>query len=307
MNVFHAPADLPGAPRRVCAAIGVFDGVHLGHQQVIRQTIADASHHEALSVAITFDRHPNAVVAPHAVPPAIYSLDQKLAAIASLGTDAALVIPFDRAFSQRPAASFVAELAASFGGLRSLCVGREFTFGYRRQGNVGLLEQMGARLGFKVHGLAAVALDGQVVSSTRIRECIQTGDLDATSQMLGRDYEIAGVVTAGNRLGRTIGFPTANLDLTGLATPPAGVWAVHARLAGQLLRGVANLGYRPTVEAQAQTLRFEVHLFDFAGEIYGQVLTVQFVQRLRGELKFDTVTALQEQIARDVLAARSCF
>lgn len=308
MKVIHAAADLPGAPRRVCAAIGVFDGVHLGHQQVIRQTIADARHHEAVAVVITFDRHPNSVVAPQAVPPAIYSLEQKLAAIASLGTDATLVIPFDREFSERSPESFIEELLAGFGGLRSLCVGREFTFGHRRRGNVALLERMGARHDFGVHGLAAVALDGQVVSSTRIRERIQAGDLDAAGQMLGRDYEMIGTVVKGNQLGRTLGFPTANLDVHGLVTPPAGVWAVHAQVGGRQFRGVANLGFRPTVvEAAAPGLRLEVHLFDFNEVIYGAQLSVQFIERIRAEVRFDSVAALQSQIADDVSAARRCF
>ncbi len=307
MNVIHTAASLPGVPRRVCAAIGVFDGVHLGHQQVIRQTIADASHHEAVSVVITFDRHPNAIVAPQAVPPAIYSLEQKLATIAGLAADFALVIPFDHEFSKRTAESFIEELTTGFGALHSLCVGREFTFGHRRQGNVALLERMGAGQGFKVHGLAAVALDGQVVSSTRIRECIREGDLDAAGQMLGRDYEISGVVSRGRQTGRTIGFPTANLDLRGLAIPPAGVWAVHVRLDGQQFRGVANLGFRPTVEPENVAPRLEVHLFDFQRDIYGASLSVQFVQRLRPETKFASLSELQQQIAMDVATAKRCF
>jgi riboflavin kinase / FMN adenylyltransferase len=307
MNVFHAPAELPGAPRRVCAAIGVFDGVHLGHQQVIRQTIADAGHHEAVSVVITFDRHPNAVVAPHAVPPAIYSLPQKLSAIAALGTDATLVIPFDEDFSRRTAESFITQLIHDFGSVRSLCVGREFTFGRRRQGNVALLERMGAAHGFKVHGLASVSLDGQVVSSTRIRQCIQAGNLDAASQMLGREYELSGTVTPGDQLGRQLGFPTANLDIQGLATPPSGVYAVHARLGEQRWRGVANLGSRPTVAGGNGALKLEVHLLDFHEEIYGAPMTVQFLQHLRPELKFDSLEELREQIERDITAAIECF
>ncbi len=307
MNVIHAAADLPGVPRRVCAAIGVFDGVHLGHQQVIRQTIADARHHEAVAVVITFDRHPNSVVAPHAVPPAIYSLEQKLAAIATLGTDAVLVIPFDRAFSERSAESFIEELLAGFGFLRALCVGREFTFGHRRRGNVALLERMGTGHGFTVHGLAAVALDGQVVSSTRIRERIQAGDFDAAGQMLGRDYEMTGIVVKGNQLGRTLGFPTANLDVWGLVMPPPGVWAVHAQVGGRQFRGVANLGFRPTVEATSSGLQLEVHLFDFNESIYGAHVSVQFIDRIRGELKFESVSALQSQIVKDVSAAQRCF
>lgn len=307
MNVFHAPAELPGAPRRVCAAIGVFDGVHLGHQQVIRQTIADARHHEAASVVITFDRHPNAIVAPHAVPPAIYSLGQKLAAIAALGTDATLVIPFDEDFSRRTAEAFITRLIHDFGSVRSLCVGRDFTFGYRRQGNVALLERMGAEHGFKVHGLASVSLDGQVVSSTRIRQCIQEGNLDAASQMLGREYELSGSVMPGDRLGRQLGFPTANVDVQGLVTPPSGVYAVQARLGEQRLRGVANLGSRPTVAGGTGALKLEVHLLDFDEEIYGAPMTVQFVQFLRPEKKFSSVDELRQQIALDVSAAVECF
>lgn len=307
MNVIHAAAELPGAPRRVCAAIGVFDGVHLGHQQVIRQTIADARHYEAVSTVITFDRHPNAVVAPHAVPPAIYSLEQKLDAIADLGTDVALVIQFDRAFSERTAESFIDELLSGFGSLRSLCVGREFTFGHRRQGNISLLERMGSQHGFMVHGLAAVALDGQVVSSTRIRERIQAGDLDAAGQMLGRDYEIAGRVVRGNHLGRKLGFPTANLEVAGLATPPPGVWAVHAQLADQQYRGVANLGFRPTIKTGTGPVLLEVHLFDFDQDCYDTRMKVQFVKRIREELKFESVEALQRQIDKDVATAQASF
>lgn len=306
MNVFHTAAELPGAPRRVCAAIGVFDGVHLGHQQVIRQTIADASHHEAVPLVITFDRHPNAVVAPQAVPPAIYSLEQKLAAIEGLGVVHALVIRFDEDFSRRPADEFIGELETGFGGLRSLCVGREFTFGHRRRGNVAMLAEIGRAHGFKVHGLAEVSLDGQVVSSTRIRECVRAGDLDAAGQMLGRDYEIVGPVIAGDRRGRELGFPTANLDLRGLVTPPCGVYAVHARVSSRWCRGVANLGRRPTV-AQSGPVLLEVHLFDFDHEIYGESMAVQFVEQLRSERTFASVDELQAQIARDVAQARRCF
>jgi riboflavin kinase/FMN adenylyltransferase len=258
-------------------------------------------------VVITFDRHPNAVVAPHALPLAIYSLGQKLAAIAALGTDATLVIPFDQEFSQRTAESFITQLIHDFGSVRSLCVGREFTFGHRRQGNVALLERMGAEHGFKVHGLASVSLDGQVVSSTRIRQCIQEGNLDAASQMLGREYELSGPVMPGDRLGRQLGFPTANVDVQGLVTPPSGVYAVQARLGEQRLRGVANLGSRPTVAGEGGPRKLEVHLLGFQGEIYGLPMGVQFLQCLRREVKFNSLEELREQIARDIAAAREWF
>lgn len=307
MKIIHQAAELPGVPRRVCIAIGVFDGVHLGHQQVIRQTISDASHHEAASVVVTFDRHPSSVVAPKAIPPAVYSLEQKLDAIAALGADACLVIRFDEEFSRRSAGDFVNSLARDFGALRSICVGREFSFGYRRQGNVQLLEQLGRVHGYQVHALSAVALDGLTVSSTRIRECIRAGDLDGASQMLGRDYGIAGKVVEGDRLGRQLGFATANVNVVGLVVPPAGVYAVHVHLQNRRLRGVANVGVRPTLAAASTDTRLEVHLLDFEDDLYGTMLTVQFVERLRGEVRFESIEALKAQIARDVAKARQCF
>ncbi|HAV64286.1 MAG TPA: hypothetical protein DCY13_18210 [Verrucomicrobiales bacterium] len=307
MKILTQARDLPHAPRRVCLAIGVFDGVHLGHQQVIRQAIHDASHLEAASVVVTFDRHPNHVVAPHAVPPAIHSLEEKLGAMDRLGVEATLVIPFDVELSRQPARDFIGALAAGFGNIRAVCVGREFTFGHKRQGDVSLLESMGAEMGFRTHGLAAVSLDGQVVSSTRIREFIQNGDLDAASQMLGRDYTLTGTVVRGDQLGTRIGFPTANLAVNGLVTPPTGVYAVHAFHRGTPLRGVVNIGRRPTVSDHAPDLRVEVHLLDYSGSLYGQKLSLQFLRRLRDEQRFDSVESLAQQIAKDVAAARDAF
>lgn len=307
MIVISQAEELPGTPRRVCLAIGVFDGVHLGHQQVIRQAIHDASHHEALSVVVTFDRHPNHVVAPQAVPPAIHSLEGKLTAVERLGADATLVVPFTRELSQLPAADFIRQLADGFGNVRSVCVGREFTFGHRRQGNVQLLEELGRNLGFRTHGLAAVALDGQTISSTRIREHILTGDLDGASQMLGRDYTLTGIVVKGEQLGRQIGFPTANLDTAGLATPPSGVYAVHAFRGGKPLRGVANLGTRPTLATAATELRVEIHLLDFQEPLYGEALEIQFLHRLREERRFPSLADLKAQIAADIALARTLF
>ena len=241
-------------------AIGFFDGVHLGHQQIIRQTIADARQHEAVALVITFDCHPNTVVAPNRVPPLIYSLPQKLRAIESLGGDALLLIHFDKPFSEQTGEAFIRGLARDLGHIQSLCVGSSFTFGHKRSGNVALLRTLGAELKFAVHGLAAVSLDGKAVSSTRIREAIRAGELDAASQMLGRAYSLAGRVVRGDQLGRQLGFPTANLDVTGLMLPPNGVYAVHASVARKSFRAVLNIGHRPTVGQPAPQLRVEVHL-----------------------------------------------
>jgi riboflavin kinase/FMN adenylyltransferase len=307
MKIIHQAKELEPGFRRVCAAIGVFDGVHLGHQQVIRQTISDARQYEAVALVVTFDCHPNIVVAPDRVPPLIYSLAQKLRVIGCLGADTTLLIHFDEAFSRIPAEDFIRNLAQDLGQICSLCVGHAFTFGHKRSGNVELLTKLGRELKFIVHGLASISLDGQVVSSTRIREAIRTGNLDAASQMLGRSYSLSGQVVRGDELGRKLGFPTANLAVTGLVLPPPGVYAVHAQVDKTVHRAVVNLGYRPTLSAPARGLQVEAHLLDFGGNLYGQEMEITFVEKLRDEQKFPSPEALVRQIANDIDRARQVF
>jgi riboflavin kinase/FMN adenylyltransferase len=307
MRIIHTADELKPDGRKVCLAIGFFDGVHLGHQQIIRQTITDARRHEAIALVITFDLHPNTVVAPSRVPPLIYPLPRKLRAIESLGADTLLLIHFDKAFSEQTGEGFVRGLARDLGHVQSLCVGANFVFGHKRGGNVDLLRRLGAELKFTVHGMAAVSLDGRAVSSTRIREAIRAGDLDGVSQMLGRAYSLAGTVVRGDGLGQQLGFPTANLDATGLALPPHGVYAVHAEAGGKTYRAVLNIGLRPTLQNPNPQLRVEAHLIDFAGELYGQELEVAFVDKLRAETKFPSLAELRQQIARDILEAQLRF
>ncbi len=304
MKLIHAATELAAGGRKVCLAIGVFDGVHLGHQQVIRQTIADARQHDALALVVTFDRHPASVVAPDRVPPLIYSSAQKLRNIESFGTDALLDIHFDRHFSQQTGEEFIRSLARSFGRIHSICVGADFVFGHQRSGNVALLKTLGSELGFAVHGLAAVALDNQTVSSTRIREVVRAGDFDTASQMLGRPYAISGRVVEGDRLGRQIGFPTANLDMTGRLLPANGVYSGSATLKGHFYRVALNIGLRPTVATSAPQLRVEAHLLDFQGNLYGEELEIEIGEKLRDEQKFTSPTELREQIARDLSKVR---
>ena len=307
MRVIHAADELKPAGRKVCLAIGFFDGVHLGHQQIIRQTITDARQHEAIALVVTFDRHPNTVVAPSRAPPLIYSLPRKLRVIESLGADTLLLIHFDKAFSEQTGEGFIRALARDLGHVQSLCVGANFVFGHKRGGNVDLLKKLGAELKFTVHGMAAVSLDGRAVSSTRIREAIRAGELDGVSQMLGRAYSLAGTVVRGDGLGHQIGFPTANLDVTGLALPPHGVYAVLVEVGGKTHRAVLNIGLRPTLQNPNPQLRVEAHLIDFAGELYGQDLEVAFVDKLRGETRFPSLAELRQQIARDILEAQMRF
>lgn len=307
VRILHAANELQPGPRKVCLALGFFDGVHLGHQQIIRQTVADARQHEALSLVLTFDVHPNTVVAPSRIPRLIYSLSQRLRVLGSFAPEALLLLHFDKELSLRTGEEFVRDLARSLGQLRSVCVGANFVFGHKRGGNVELLRRMGGELGFTVHGVAAVSLDGKAVSSTRIRERIAAGDLDGASQMLGRAYSLAGKVVAGDGLGRQLGVPTANLDVTGLALPPKGVYAVQAEINGASHRAVLNIGHRPTIQEPKPQLRVEAHLLDFTGDLYGQELELVFVERLRDEKKFGSLAELREQIGRDIRQAATKF
>jgi riboflavin kinase/FMN adenylyltransferase len=307
MKIIHAANELKAEGKKVCLAIGFFDGVHLGHQQIIRQTISDARQHDAVAVVLTFDRHPNSVVAPDKVPPLIYSLPQKLRAIESLGADALLLIQFDKKFSEQTGEEFIRSLARDFGKIHSVCVGADFVFGHKRSGNVALLKKLGAELNFQVHGLSAVSLDDQVVSSTRIRETIRAGNFDAASQMLGRTYAISGRVVEGDRLGHKLGFPTANLDTTNLVLPPNGVYSGCTKLKGQFYRVALNIGLRPTIASAKPQLRVEAHLLDFSGELYGKELEVEMGEKLRDEQKFSSATELSEQIARDIAQVQAQF
>jgi riboflavin kinase / FMN adenylyltransferase len=299
--------ELRSMRRKFCLAIGFFDGVHLGHQQIIRQTITDARQHEASALIVTFDRHPSTIVAPDRTPQLIYPLAQKLRVLESLGVEAVLLIHFDKIFSQRTGEQFVRLIAREAGQIRSICVGANFVFGHKRSGDVALLSRLGKELNFSVHGLAAVALDGKAVSSTRIRHAIAAGDLDAATQMLGRAYAIAGNVIEGDKLGRQLGFPTANLDVSGLVLPPSGVYAAQAKTAAGLFRAVVNIGSRPTIKTAQQSLRVEAHLLDFAKDLYATDLELVLLDKLRDEQKFPSVAELQKQIARDIIEAQRRF
>jgi riboflavin kinase/FMN adenylyltransferase len=253
---------------------------------------------------VTFDRHPNSVVAPERTPPPIYSQSQKLGVLESLRVDVTWLIPFDRAFSRIAADVFVRQLARDFAPLHSLAVGAGFTFGHRRGGNLELLNRLGRELEFRVHGLEAINFGGEAVSSTRIREAIRGGDFAAASAMLGRPYSVAGPVTRGDQLGRRIGFATANLAVTDLVLPPDGVYAAEVVLDGRTHPAVLNIGCRPTLRQALATRQFEVHLLEFAGDLYGRELEVVFRLRLRGEQRFESLAELEAQIRRDIEAAR---
>lgn len=305
MQLVRHPQEFRNTKRKVCVAIGVFDGVHLGHQQVIRSTCEAAARLQAHSLVVTFDRHPSAIVSPDRVPAMIQTAGQRLRALESMGVDAVWLIPFDRQFSQKTGEVFVRELAREFPTLASVSVGGDFVFGHRRSGNFALLRQMGSEMAFEANAIAPVVLEGEVVSSTRIRQAITAGRLEQAGVMMGRPWELAGMVERGDQLGRKLGFPTANLATAGMVLPPSGVYCVEMFVEGVRVSGVMNLGTRPTVSTGIPVLRAEVHLLDFEGDLYDRELRVRVVARLRDEQKFASIDLLKEQIASDIAQARA--
>jgi riboflavin kinase / FMN adenylyltransferase len=307
-NPTACAANGPSEPGSV-VTIGAYDGVHLGHQAVIaavRRLAADAG---LQSAVVTFDRHPASVVRPESAPKQLTTLDQKLELLAATGVDVTVVVPFDLERSSETAEDFVAEVIVGCLTAKSVVVGADFHFGKGRRGNVELLRQLGAVSGFDVTGLELISVAGvaEKVSSTEIRRRVATGDLQGAAQLLGRDYELRGTVIDGDKRGRTIGFPTANVSLSDEACLPAdGIYAAwYARPDGVWLPAAVNLGRRPTFYDDQPYSLLEAFLIDFQGDLYGEPARVKFVERLRPEAKFDSLDALIEQMNRDVDRARS--
>lgn len=307
MNVVRSAKELAMPGRKACLAIGFFDGVHLGHQQIVRQAEGDAQQHDATSVIVTFDTHPAALVAPDRAPALIQTTEHRVQTLESLGPDAVLLLTFNSAMREQPGDVFIRNLCRELGGIHSVCIGADFHFGYQRSGNVALLREIGRELDFRVHGIGAVALGGETISSTRIRNAIKQGELDSASEMLGRPYGISSRVVQGDQLGHALGFPTANLETTGLGLPPNGVYAAQATVKGTRHHAVLNIGHRPTITPDATETRLEAHLLDFDCDVYGQEMEVVFVKRLRAERRFPSREELQRQIERDVAMARESF
>ena len=305
VNVLHSIAELAELPGPIFLAIGVFDGVHLGHRAVIEHALRAAETSGGTAAALTFDPHPAAILRPQLAPALLTSTRHKLRLLAQLGVRHALVVTFDAGFAATPPEEFICRLAESARPLRQICVGEDWAFGKGRKGDLALLRRLGAALGFDAIGLPAVAVDGTTVSSTVIRSAVEAGDLALAKRMIGRDFSVMGTVAEGKKLGRTLGFPTANLRPESEQLPPNGVYAVRVAIDGKSLDGIANIGIRPTVSPQATERVIEVHLFDFSGELYGCDLEVTFLRFVRPEQKFPSLDALRCQIASDVASVRT--
>jgi len=305
MEILRCISQLGKLRGPIFLAIGVFDGVHLGHQAVISTSAQHAHAASGTPVVVTFDPHPEKVLRPEKAPHLLTARQHKISLIRALGVRHLLIIAFDKQFAATEPEDFVHELVTHSKPLREICVGHELSFGKNRRGTLELLGKLGARWNFDVVGIQAVTLrNGEIVSSTAIRQAIDAGDLAKAAQMLGRDYTILGTVVRGDDLGKKLGFPTANLSAHSEQFPPNGVYFADAILEGKTYPGVVNLGYRPTVSSERSERVLEIHLFDFERDIYGENLEVRFIRYLRPEKRFENVDALVHQIERDVQQAR---
>ena len=311
MEVLRDQARCPSPPEGTVVTIGAYDGVHLGHRSVIRLVRQRAAERGLRSAVVTFDRHPASVVRPESAPRLLTDLEQKLELLAETEIDYCLVIAFDEARSRESAEDFVQEVLVDCLNAADVVVGEDFHFGHRRAGNVPLLRRLGAELGFEVDGIELVGESspggGDVpVSSTRVRRALVEGDLALANRLLGRNYEVRGVVALGDKRGRELGFPTANVSVPGdILLPADGIYAGwFERPDGSVHPSAISLGRRPTFYVEAHVSLLEAHLLDFDGDLYDEHVKVRFVARLRDEERFASVEALVEQIGRDVARAR---
>lgn len=302
-QVFTEIAQLASVPGPVVLAIGVFDGLHLGHQAVIARAMEGAARANGSAVVVTFDPHPIQVLRPEKRPRLLTSAVHKRRLMAAAGIKYLLVLEFTQALAELPPEDFIRELHGACQPLTEVCVGHEWCFGKNRSGNLELLRRLGNELGFEEVGVPAVRLEQEVVSSTLIRAAVAAGNLERAAALLGRPYTLLGTVVKGNQIGHGLGFPTANLETENEQFPPNGVYAVEAMHGGALRKGVVNIGVRPTISGGGERL-LELHLFDFDDQIYGDQIEIFFHGYLRAERKFENLEALKQQIQADVLNAR---
>ena len=304
--------DLSVAPfpsERTVLTIGVYDGVHVGHRTVISQVRERAAREGAKSVVVTFDRHPLSIVRPEAAPRLLANLDQKLELLESTGVDAVVIVPFNDVQANETPVEFVERVLVNSLAAKVVIVGSDFHFGHMRQGNVTLLKEMGERHDFVCDPVVLVPrADGidEPVSSTAIRRALAGGEIDTASRMLGRPYEVRGTVVTGDQRGRTIGFPTANVQIpNGMCMPSDGVYAgLYTRPDGTEYATAINLGRRPTFYANQEASLLEAYLMDFSGDLYGEDASVKFLAFLRSEKQFSGIDELKQQLQHDIEHAR---
>jgi riboflavin kinase/FMN adenylyltransferase len=302
---FNRLEEIESPLKKAVVTIGNFDGVHIGHQSLFHAVIERADAIGGTSVAMTFDPHPIRVLKQNGNPPLITLHEQKVELIANTGIDVLITVPFNSTFAALTPREFVTSVLLQRIGMHTAVVGRDYTFGKGGQGNLETLRALAAELNFEVIEAGWINItvgSGERISSTRIRELVTEGEVAKVPRFLGRNYQIRGTVATGrNRGGRLLGFPTANINLADELCPKTGVYAVTVETDAGKFKGVANIGYSPTFDDHLFTV--EVHILDFSDDIYGKPIRVNFIQRIRDEIKFDGIEQLAEQIRRDIEAA----
>jgi len=306
VDVIHFPDDpCPARWHQPVLALGNFDGLHRGHMKIIERVRRVAGERGASSVVMTFDPHPPRVVRPDKAPPLLMTEAQRLEAIAGAGIQGCAIVRFTQEMSQWSPEAFVATVLVEWLHVAEVWVGANFLFGHERAGNFSLLRTLGTRFGFRAEKIDPVRYKEFVVSSTRIRRLIGEGRVDEAGALLGHQYFIDGVVEQGDQRGRTIGFPTANLGTENELLPPDGVYATTATIDGVVYPSVTNVGVRPTFGESRRVV--EAHVLEFDGDLYGRMIRLGFVQRLRDERRFESAEALQAQIRADAERAAGLF
>ena len=308
MNTFHsfdefAELGIGIAKARPVVTVGSFDGLHLGHIYLIDELVEFARREQAPSAVVTFSMHPREYMTGKAMP-ALTTPPHKRKLLLEHGVDAVLLLEFNERLRKLSAADFVADCIVGSMNARALLVGFNNRIGKDGEGTFEVLKAIGEKHNLKVIEAERIEVSGHAMSSTAIRQHVQNGDFHWARKMLGRPYSLVGVVQSGDARGRTIGFPTANISLIGLAYPPRGVYGVRVWLDGQAHLGAANIGVRPTVDKAREQPLLEVHLLDFSGDLYGREIEVEFLFGVREERKFDSLQALKEQLAADVAEIR---
>lgn len=304
MRLINRIEDYKDEKKPTILTIGNFDGVHRGHLAVL-QAAKSFANKEGQIVVITFSNHPSEVLRPEEPPIArLCTPSQKILLLDSLGVHTLITLPFTRWLAQHSAASFI-EHIREFIPFTHLVLGHDATLGKDRQGRPATMKALGVQWGFEVHYLEEFRYEGHPISSTKIRELVQQGNFDMVEQLLGRPFSIYSTVIAGEGKGKLLGFPTANLDVSGLSLPPFGVYAVQVKKDHKLIQGIANLGIAPTMNENRQPL-LEVHLFDVEQNLYQENIEVIFQHFIRPERKFDSIDALRQQIEKDILEAKAC-
>ena len=304
MKVIKSLEKMPDEFRDAFVTIGNFDGVHLGHMPILKKLIEEAHREKRCAVVITFEPHPKKVLHPDIRPfYLLTSLEEKIKLLEDIGVDALILIPFDVNFSKMTAESFVCDILWDKLHIRKIFVGHDYSFGKSKMGNKVFLAEFGKKLGFEVDIIDAVKLDDETISSTRVRHLILAGDMKAAARLLGRPYNVSGIVVPGKKRGSILGIPTANIKPEKELIPAQGVYAVISHLDEGRYRGVLNIGFNPTFSDA--DLSVEVYLLDFDGDIYGKKINILFIDRIRDEIKFENPELLVKQIRKDIDDARS--